>query len=131
MPVPPEESIVRAIPTEKYDGERVSPSLFEGSNTSVSRLAIVPLEDQWELLRRHVERPPQRLLALLGEINVGALGRVGRAYVPRPTALTVEPDPLPGFLSHAVIPQKIARGLATEIVRHLIQHQPSGRLGCP
>lgn len=124
MPVAAEENIVRAVPTEKYDGERISPSLFEGSNTSVSRLAILPLADQWALLRRQIEKPSQRRLELLGEINVGTLTQLGRTYVPQPTALTVEPDPQPGFASHAVIPQRISRGLATQIVRHLIRHQP-------
>lgn len=131
MPVSPEESVVRAIPTEKYDGHRIAPSLFAGSNASVSRLAITPLADQWDLLRRQVERPPERLLALLGEINVGLLQRVGTEYAVRPTHLTVEPDPLPGFASHAVIPQAISRGLATEIVRHLIRHAPLGWPGSP
>ncbi|OGV81068.1 MAG: hypothetical protein A3K19_17400 [Lentisphaerae bacterium RIFOXYB12_FULL_65_16] len=122
MPVPNAENIVRAVTTEKYDGERISPSLFEGRDASVSRLAVVPLEDQWELLRRHVEKPPQRLLALLGEINVGTLARIGLNYAPQPTVLTVEAAPLPEFPSHGVIPQKITRGLATQIVRNLTRH---------
>ena len=131
MPVPPEENVVRAVPTEKCDGDRISPSLFEGSNTSVSRLAIVPLADQWELLRRHVEKPPRRKLELLGEINVGVLAQTGASYAPRPTRLTFEPDPLADYPSHAVIPQKISRGLATQIVGHLKRHLPPGLVGHP
>ena len=40
MPVAPNEDIVRAILTEKWDGQRASPSLFKGENVSVSRLAL-------------------------------------------------------------------------------------------
>ena len=68
MPLPPEENILRAICTDKIDEGVISPSLFKGSNTSVSRPALIPLEDHWDLFRSHVQRPPERLLVSLGEI---------------------------------------------------------------
>ena len=114
--VDPEENIVRAICTDKWDGERISPSLFVGENTSVSRPKIVPLEDHWEMFRQHVQRPPERLLAMIGEINVGQLQRISRSYVP-PTELTVKPEPRDWNPAHAVIPQRITRGLANKIIK--------------
>jgi len=73
MPVGPEEDIARAICTDKWDGERLSPSLFVGEGTSVSRLAMIPLVDHWDLFRLYVEQPPERRLEMIGEINVGRL----------------------------------------------------------
>jgi hypothetical protein len=124
MPVGSEENIVRAICTDKWDGEHISPSLFKGQNISVSRLALIPLGDHWDLFRNHVQKPPERLLALIGEINVGELHRVGKQHE-LPAEITVEPDPLDWNHAHAVIPQKISRGLATRIVRALKIHRES------
>lgn len=58
MPLPPEEEIVRAVCTDKWDGERLSPSLIVGQNLSVSRLAVIPLSDHWDLFRSYVEQAP-------------------------------------------------------------------------
>jgi hypothetical protein len=58
MPIDAAENIARAICSDKWDGERLSPSLFVGAGTSVSRLALIPLEEHWELFRSHVQRPP-------------------------------------------------------------------------
>jgi hypothetical protein len=41
MPLAPSEDIVRAVCTDKWDGERLSPSLFVGENISVSRLELI------------------------------------------------------------------------------------------
>lgn len=126
MPVSAEEDIVRAICTDKWDGTRISPSLFTGVNTSVSRLALVPLADHWDMFRNHVERPPERHLELIGEINVGHLQKLGREYQ-QPVYLTVEPKPEDWNPAHAEIPQKITRGLANEIIKALKQHFPPER----
>lgn len=123
MPLAPEEDIVRAICTDKWDGERISPSLFTGSNISVSRLAIIPLFDHWEMFRGHVQKPPERLLALIGEINVGTLQELGLTHEPQ-TELTVEPKPDDWNPAHAEIPQKIGRGLANRILEKLTIHHP-------
>ena len=125
MPIAPEEDVVRAICTDKWDGQRLAPSLFTGENTSVSRLSVVPLAEHWDMFRQHVQRPPERLLALIGEINVGHLQGIGRTYR-QPANLTVEPDPLEWNPGHAVIPQNITRGLATQIIRALELHEPAG-----
>ena len=123
MPVEATENIVRAICSDKWDGERLSPSLFVGAGTSVSRLAIVPLEEHWDLFRNYVQRPPQRLLELIGEINVGFLQQIGRHNTP-PVELTVEPKPEDWNRAHAEIPEKISRGLANKIVPALRLHRP-------
>jgi len=123
MPVGPEEDIARAICTDKWDGERLSPSLFVGEGTSVSRLAMIPLVDHWDLFRLYVEQPPERRLEMIGEINVGRLQEIGRAYA-TPIELTVEPKPEDWNPAHAEIPQKITRGLANKIVPELKLHRP-------
>lgn len=123
MPVDETENIVRAICSDKWDGERLSPSLFVGAGTSVCQLAMIPLEDHWDLFRNHVQRPPQRLLELIGEINVGTLEQIGRCHTP-PIGLTVEPKPEDWNKAHAEIPEKISRGLANKILPALNLHKP-------
>jgi hypothetical protein len=111
MPVAPNEDIVRAILTEKWDGQRASPSLFRGENVSVSRLALVPLADHWDIFRMRLENPPERRLERIGEINVGQLQQIGRDYKDS-IELTVEPKPEDWNRAHAEIPQKITKGLS-------------------
>lgn len=133
MRLPREEQIIRAICTEKYDRTtgRVSPSLFKGRNTSVSRLAIIPLSRQWRKLAATVQKLPGRRLERLGEISVGRLEEIGLTYVangnPMPVALTVVADALPTNEAHAIIPEHISAGLGTAIVRTLTYHElPEG-----
>jgi len=117
-----DENIVRAVCSDKFDGMRLSPSLFAGSNTSVSRLSLISLENHWELFRRHVQKPPHRTLERIAEINVGQLEDVGGNHNP-PTQLSVEEDPLAWNQAHAIIPQKISRGLANAILKKLAVHK--------
>lgn len=124
MPIDSSEDIVRAICTDKWDGERLSPSAFAGDNLSVSRLAIVSLADHWDLFRQYVERPPERRLELIAQINVGRLEEIGLAQNP-PVALTVEPKPEEWNPAHAEVPQRISRGLANKILPELRLHRPS------
>lgn len=84
---------------------------------------MISLEDHWDLFRSHVQRPPQRLLELIGEINVGVLQQIGRDNTPR-VELTVEPKPEDWNRAHAEIPEKISRGLANKILPALRLHQP-------
>ena len=124
MPVAAEEDFARAICSDKWDEatREISPSLFKGEETSISRLAVVPIEETWPLFRKRVEKPPARTLDRIGTMNVGQLNKIGRNYKNAPKDLTVEPDPLPGYPSHAIIPQKISRGLANEIIKHIKIH---------
>lgn len=122
MPLAPTEDIVRAVCTDKWDGARLSPSLFVGEDISVSRLAITSLADHWDLFRQYVEKPPERRLELIAEINVGCLQDIGRTQNPA-VQLTVEPKPLDWNLAHAEIPQKITRGLANKILPRLTLHE--------
>jgi len=126
MPVDQSEDIVRAICSDKWDGERLAPSLFSGENTSVSRLAVISLEDHWDLFRRHVQRPPERLLEMIGEIKVARLQEIGRSHH-APIELTVEPMPEDWNPAHAEIPQKITRGLANKILPALTLHRSPHR----
>lgn len=123
MSLPPEEDIVRAICTDKWDGVRVAPSLFTGRDVSVSRLAVIPLAEHWDMFRDNLEKPPERRLERLGEINVGVLQQIGCDYQP-PAFLTVEPKPEDWNPAHAEIPQGITRGLANKIVKALRLHEP-------
>lgn len=125
MPIEPTEDIAKAVCLDKFDPltGQVSASLFKDKGCSVSRLAICPLEETWELFRQRVEKPPLRSLQRIGVINVGKLQEIGNAYEKNPTSLTVEAVPLEGYPSHAEIPQKITRGLSNEIVRNLLIHK--------
>jgi hypothetical protein len=122
MPIAADEDIVRAIFTDKWDGERIAPSLFAGENVSVSRLAVVALAEHWDMFRKHLEKPPERRLERIGEINVGRLQRIGRDYK-KSIDLTVEAKPEDWNPAHAEIPQRITRGLANQIVNALKLHQ--------
>jgi hypothetical protein len=122
VPLATEEDVLRAICTDKWDGERLSPSLFKGTDTSVSRLALISLADHWEIFRRNVQKPPERMLALIGEINIGDLQELGQTRE-TPVELSVEADPLDWNRAHAIIPQNITRGLANRIVRALKIHE--------
>ena len=81
MSIGPHEDIVRAICTEKWDGAemRAAPGLFKGCNVSVSRLAVIPLSEHWNMFRIRFENPPERRLERIGEINVGHLQEIGLA----------------------------------------------------
>ncbi len=122
MPLSAEEDIVRAVCTDKWDGTRIAPSLFKGQNISVSRLAIIPLVEHWEMFRAHLEKPPERRLELIAEINVGRLEKIGREH-DESLQLTVEPKPEDWNLGHAEIPQRITRGLANKILKELKIHR--------
>jgi len=123
MPVPPDENILRAICTDKIDGDDISPSLFKGSRTSVSLPSVIPLEDHWAIFRRGVQKPPERLLEMIGEINIGDLQQIGRGFEPKPTEITVEPAPEDWNPAHAEIPEIISRGLANKIIKALTLHR--------
>ena len=123
MPLISSEDIVRAVCTDKWDGERLAPSLFVGERISVSRLAVESLRDHWDLFRQYVEKPPERKLELIAEINVGRLQELGRNHNPS-IELTVEPRPESWNHAHAEIPQRITRGLANRILPFLKSHHP-------
>lgn len=103
---------------------RISPSLFKGPNTSVSRLAVISLAEHWDLFRRHLQKPPRRL-EFIGEIMVGRLQEIGKNYAASRTEITVEQAPEDWNPAHAEIPQKLSGGLANEIIRALVKHRAS------
>jgi hypothetical protein len=130
MRLPRDERIVRAICSDKFDraSGRVSPSLFKGPNTSVSRLAVIPLPLQWRKLAATVQKLPGRKLERLGEIGVWALEDLGLNYVangtPMKVALSVVADPVPTNEAHAIIPENISVGLGRAICGVLTYHEP-------
>lgn len=133
MRLPREEQILRAVCSDKFDraSGRVSPSLFRGPNTSVSRLAVIPLPLQWRKLAATVQKLPGRKLERLGEIGVGTLEDLGLNYVangtPMKVHLSVVADPVPTNEAHAVVPESISAGLGSTICRALKFHElPEG-----
>ena len=125
MPVSSAEDIVRAVCSDKWDGVRLSPSLFAGEATSVSRLALASLGQHWKMFSNHVQKPPARRLQFIAEINVGKLQEVGLEQE-SPVHLTVEPKPEDWNPAHAEIPQKVTRGLANKIIARLRLHPLPG-----
>jgi hypothetical protein len=124
---PPEENVLRAIHSahcdQARDRDRYSSDLFRGSETSVSRLSVLSIDKLFAIFHRELDSPPaNRLVVAAGEINVGRLQEIGREFRSNPTDLTVEEDPTETNPAHAVIPQKISKGLAREIIRSLIVH---------
>lgn len=67
---------------------------------------------------------------MIGQINVSRSQQLGRDYSP-PADLTVEPDPVDLNPAHALIPQKITRGLATHLISALMLHREPNRRGGP
>jgi hypothetical protein len=69
---------------------------------------------------------------MFGEISVGRLQDIGNGYqvgpadklVDQPTKLTVVEKPEDWNPAHAVIPEKITRGLANKILPALVRHSP-------
>lgn len=117
------ENIVRAITTANWDEKegRAQSSLFIGPNTSVSRLAVLDLADLFEIFRRELGQHPRRVL-MAGEINIGTMQEIGRAYEPKPTEITVEEAPEPNNPAHAEIPQTLSRGLSKRLRDSLKMH---------
>ncbi len=103
----------------------MSSSLFKGENISVSRLAVLPLDQLFEIFNRELVKPPERSVVGAGEINVGRLQQIGREFT-HPLELTVEHDPQPGNPAHAEIPQRISKGLSKRIIDELALHRYSG-----
>src|SRR5258705_12366203 len=122
----PEENILRAIHTAHWDQSkgRFSSELFKGRCTSVSRLSILSLNELFRIFHNELDSPPKnRSVFAAGEINIGRLQEIGLGFAANPTNLTVEEDPTEANPAHAVIPEKISKGLAMKIIRALIVHR--------
>jgi hypothetical protein len=125
-----DEQVVRAVCTEHYDRDsgRVSPSLYEGTNVSLSRLVIIPLVAQWTKLAATVQKLPGRRLEKIGEVGVGQMEDTGMNYTQNgratPIELTVEDDPTPQNPAHAFIPGKITKGLSRALRNVTTIHDP-------
>ena len=65
------------------------------------RPAVIPLADHWDLFRQS-QKPPERWLERIAQINVGHLQKIARS--PSSFALTVEPRPVDWNPAHAEIP---------------------------
>lgn len=114
-----QENILRAINLAQWDPNhnRGNSSLFRGANISVSRLAILPLDEILQIFKTELICP----VLFAGEINVGALKDIGKS---NSTKITVEEDPIPNNLAHAEIPENLtSKKLARDISRALILHE--------
>lgn len=132
-----EEELVRAVCSpDGYDPEVsvVSSQLMAGKNTSVSRTALVPLTDHWELFRKCVEKPPARKLEMIATITVPELRAIAEAHSkeykvkpPRVIKVVVSPNdcwtPPEG---HAEIDGKISQSLGTWIIRQMRYYKENG-----
>lgn len=130
---PPEEDILRAIATPHWDAKngRLQQSYFEnrprepGNGISVARLAVSDRETLIDIFMRKVHKPPNYAVLGAVEINVGVLQAIGVNYreqpadKPHPVYITVVPAPLDDYEAHALIPQRITRGLSREIGAYL------------
>lgn len=130
MTLSDEEEIARAICSDKYDPVtgRLFTSLFKGPDTSVSRLAVIPLSGQWRKLAATVQKLPGRRLEKIGVIGVGLLRTIGQNYrandKPASVDIHVIADPVSSNLAHALIQEKLSDGLCNSINRALVQHEP-------
>lgn len=130
-----EEELVRAVCSpDGCDPEvgRISSQLMSGKNTSVSRSALVPLTDHWELFRKCVEKPPARKLEMIATITVSDLKKIAETHSkeykvkpPRVIKVVVSPNdcwsPREG---HAEIEGKLSQGLANAIIKQLQYYKP-------
>lgn len=125
-----DEDIVRAIRSADYDEKRgrFSSGLFKGTETSVSRLTVLSLDNLFIIFHTELDRlekdPPNKV-KWAGEIKIATLQSIGENHRDAPTKLTVEADPTERNPAHAVIPQKITTGLAFRIIRALKVHPDS------
>ena len=126
--LPSEEDVLRALTSDIWDGNRFGSQTFRGEGISLSRLAMYTVREHWRIFRRPggVEKPPSRRLLKIGQINVGHIEKMGAEHDP-PATLTVINDPLDWNDAHAIIPEKISRGLANKLRDALIIHDESSR----
>lgn len=128
--VPDGENIPRGVfSTECDDVRGPFSSVFTGGNVSVSRPLLIPLEQHWDLFRRHVAKPPRRTLKFILEINVGLMRAMGRQHDAKPTDIHVEEDPVDWNQAHAIIvedlPKGLApKGLARKLIKTSLRHDP-------
>lgn len=127
----PTENIVRAIRSSDWDEgkARWSSDLFRGPDTSVSRLAILPLPEIFRIFFADLHHPPLHRVLKVGEINIGNLQQIGQAHVKnRPISITVVADPVHGDKrytdnpAHALVKQKLPRLLALAIITKCSLH---------
>lgn len=117
------EDIVRVILPAHWDPEnrRISSGLFRGMNISVSRLAVLSLDELIPIFKTDFARADGgEPFVGIGEINVGRLEDIGQEYA---AALWVEEDPTANNPAHAEVPGEIKRKpLARAIVAALKVH---------
>lgn len=103
----PDEEVVRALLEAQFDQTKnrfTSQVFYCPGGLSVSRLCILPIETILGIFQRDLEGPGRSRVLALGFIHVREILSIGRQHS---QDLTVEADPLPQNLAHAVIPQRI------------------------
>jgi len=130
MAVAAEEDVVRAFARTNGMERGPRPAFSPGRTSQSAGLQSFRFPNIGTCFRNHLEKPPERRLERIGEINVGRLQRIGRDYK-KSIDLTVEAKPEDWNLAHAEIPQRITRGLANQIVNalRLISHRDESCAG--
>src|SRR6266481_476535 len=95
------EDVLRAIRHADWDEKKRgwSSDLFKGRRTSLSRPSILRYQQIVEIFRSDFDGRPTGPLVAVGEINVGKLQAIGACYEPKPTQITVKPEPIEGNLA--------------------------------
>lgn len=131
---PPDENIVRAVRSSHWDSKknRWSSDLFRGPDTSVSRLARLPLPEIFRIFFADLHKPPRHRVVKAGEINIGNLQALGRAHrqngTVRQIAITVVPDPIlhdkecVDNPAHALVKEQLPKTLVLNIIDNLKFH---------
>ena len=115
MRLPASEEIARAVCTEHFVRETGggSPSLYKGVETSVSRLAIFPLDQHWSIFAKTVQKLPGRRVERIAQIGVGTIESIRHAHNEETKScpvLFVEDAPDAENPAHAVIKPSVSKG---------------------
>lgn len=127
------EQVVRAVCTEHFEPEtgECSDRLYEGNKTSVSRLSVFPLLEQWRILAATVQKLPGRRLERLSELGVAQIEDTASAFRPKERnegfQLSVEADPTAVNPAHAIISDRVTGGLSKRLCAvHSVHTPPAG-----
>ena len=111
------ENVVRAIPSLKYDENthEIDEGFLSGWRVSVSRIAIYPLDAQWQVLRNDLEKDGIRVV-ILAEFNIGDLKAVAEGIKHSRGQVEVEASPTATNKGHAEIVPGVTAALSKKML---------------